>query len=376
MASVKWEGGKYHGAGETKAHFRHDEKEQRMLHEHTNKDINKGQTQFNYSMNGLTYAEMCEKYDKRIAELAPNTRMTKVTVTCQNLEIPVPAGLPEDKQPEWFRRVYELIVDFAGKENVIDGNVHVDEKHTYMDAKTGEWRTSREHMHVSVIPEVDGKLNGKAFSARKNINRLNSTIHKMSIQEFGIPFHTGKGGKSPETVDELKNKSATLEAELDAVIEARADADVELFLAEQEAAKIRLEAIKYAKKREKEADDLKVAVASEKTSYEQKNEELDNLIAEGKECVNSPSSVSEDNDSNRKAFMETIKYKNGMTAEDYYQRELIRKRQAETERKAKIQAFIDKDKKVRKPDPLKQVLVTAEDAQHKTLGKSNNMQYS
>lgn len=238
MASVKWEGGKYHGAGETKAHFRHDEKEQRLAHEHANEHINKELTPFNYSMNGLSYAEMCEKYDKRIAELAPNTRMTKVTVTCQSLEVPAPADLPKDSQPEWFRRVHEIITDFAGEENVIEGIVHVDELHEYTDASTGKKRMSMEHLHETVVPEVGGKLNGKEFSLRKNIKKLNNAIHEMSVKEFGVKFHTGKGKKSSKSVEELKNESATLEAAQEIVsaeyADLCADLDVERMLAGQE----------------------------------------------------------------------------------------------------------------------------------------------
>lgn len=213
MASVKWQGGKYHGAGEAKAHFRHDEKEQRMKHEHANEHINKELTKFNYSMYGLSYEEMCEKYDERIAELdATGTNKRKDRTTLQSLEVPAPEGLPPDKRPAWFRRVHEIIVGFYGERNVIEGHVHVDEVHEYIDAETHRKRVSCEHLHEGVIPVVDGVLNGKKFSSRANINRLNKAVDEMSQKEFGVSFHTGKGGKSTKPVEQLKQESATLEA--------------------------------------------------------------------------------------------------------------------------------------------------------------------
>lgn len=341
MASVKWEGGKYHGAGETKAHFRHDEKEQRLAHEHANEHINKELTPFNYSMNGLSYAQMCEKYDKRVAELAPNTRMTKVTVTCQSLEIPAPAGLPKYRQSAWFKRVHELIIDFAGEENVIEGTVHVDELHEYIDASTGQKCMSRAHLHEAVVPAVDGKLNGREFSARKNIKRLNNIIHEMSVKEFGIPFHTGKGGKSTKSVEELKNESATLEAVQQIVSSEYADlcADLdearyfaELELQEQIAQEAHDAYEQIEAKRKKEEADLKANIGPRIRKVYEREQKADAREA----LLLSLPLVHPDEDFLREGYMKTIKFKDGTTAEDRYQRYIAVENRHRQEAKRKV----------------------------------------
>lgn len=202
-------------SGDVKAQFRHSEKESRKKQNHSNQDINKNMTDLNVSFEMLDYNGLCDKYDKRIEYLdsLPNQNKRKDRVTCFGVETPCPEELPEHLEDAWCKRVYEIERDMFGSDNVIDGIVHRDEKHAYKHAETGKECVSRTHLHTFVVPEVDGKLNGKAFSSKQRMIQLNNAIQKMSQTEFGVDFLTGDGKKSTKTVEQLKNESLNKEIE-------------------------------------------------------------------------------------------------------------------------------------------------------------------
>lgn len=225
MASAKFEGGKCKGSIKVKAFFRHDEKEQRLSHEHTNEHIDKSRTHLNTSAYGLSYIEACMKYDKRIAELdaTTNTNMRKDRVTMQSIEIPVPEGLAYISQQAFFDNVKEILCTMFGEINLIEAFYHYDEEHEYIDPETKEKKMSRNHGHYNFVPEVDGQLNGKAFSSRANMKKLNGAIEKMCQTEFGINFMDGSKKKGKKTVEQLKNESK--EAELIQQMQHKVDQD-------------------------------------------------------------------------------------------------------------------------------------------------------
>ena len=134
-------------------------------------------------------------------------------MTLQNIEIPVPENLPRQDYNKWFCRVGEILCDAYGRDNFIDAQIHYDEEHEYIDAETHEKRMSRVHMHASVVPEINGQLNCKRMSGRANMRKLNNAIEKMTVSEFGCKFMDGSKKKSKQTINELKNDSAKLEAE-------------------------------------------------------------------------------------------------------------------------------------------------------------------
>lgn len=214
MASAKFEGGKYHTATEAKAHMRHDDisQEAREIAARENPHIDLSKSHLNRSLLGLSYKQMCEKYDSRIAQLdaTTNTNRRKDRVTLQNIEIPVPAGLDRKLYNKWFIKVAEILGDFYGHANFIDAQIHYDEEHEYVDAETHEKRMSRVHMHASIVPEVNGVLNCKRMSGRANMRKLNNAIEKMTQQQFGCSFMTGTKKRSRESLDELKYKSAQI----------------------------------------------------------------------------------------------------------------------------------------------------------------------
>ena len=215
MASAKFENGKCKGGSAAKALMRHNDIsiESRKIAAIENPHIDISKSHLNFSLDKLTYQQRCEKYDRRINKLdnTTNTNKRKDRVTMQGIEIPKPLDLDNNQLADWFSDVYQILIDSYGADNVIYGDIHVDEVHDYIDSVTGEWVTSREHGHFGVVPEVDGKLNGKAFFSRKNMRILNKSIEKMTKEKYGCQFMTGEKRRSKQTIDELKNKSEELQ---------------------------------------------------------------------------------------------------------------------------------------------------------------------
>ena len=204
MASVNFL--KCKGAGAAKAVMRHSEKEERLRHEHANADIDKSLTENNSSLYGLSYEEMCEKYSSRIIELDATTNTNKRAdrVTMFSLEFTVPEGLPTYLEEAYLSDCEKLIAEQYGERNVIESTRHLDEKHIYVEK--GEEKLSRAHAHVFIVPEIDGTLNGKKFSSKSQMMKLNKAIDEMSIEKYGIRFMTGKQARH-QTVEEMKHES-------------------------------------------------------------------------------------------------------------------------------------------------------------------------
>ncbi len=214
MAGVNFE--KIKSAQHGKALLKHCDKEKRLQTEnHSNQQINKALSGSNMQYNNSTYESTCKRWDDRIAFLdtleGQNKRKDRVILF--GLEIPCPKDLPADKEVDWMNQVNQILLSRFGKENVMNLYFHRDEKHIYRDSETGEKRESRNHIHAFVVPEIDGKLNGKAFSSRKNMIDLNNQIQLMTQQQFGVDFMDGSKKRSNKSVESLKNASKQRETE-------------------------------------------------------------------------------------------------------------------------------------------------------------------
>ena len=221
MAGVQWTGNKCKGGTEAKAKLMHDDKEQRLLHEHDNPDIDIRKTPFNFSYRGLSYGQKCRRYDAQVASAKVKRQSSgkNANTTMMGLCVYLPKGLQEEDRYDpqrvkaWFKDVGDILKARYG-DDFIEMDVHVDEVHPYQNAETGEWEWSRVHGHAAIIPTVmeDGEryLNGKKFASRAAINSLNQEIHKMSMQKYHVPYMDGSGKKGRATVTQLKARSAEL----------------------------------------------------------------------------------------------------------------------------------------------------------------------
>lgn len=214
--------GKHKGGGACKALFRHTTKDVRAKSKHSNPHLDTNLTHLNTSIHGLetgtdySYAQMCSLYDEKIKEAdeaGSSTRKDRVTML--TFISYAPEGLPEDKQDEWFLKVADIQRELFGADNFIDGHIDRDEQHEYIDPDTEEVMTSRVHMCSYIIPrKEEGKLCAKDLTKRSVLIRQNKLINEMSIRDYGVEYVTGKGKKSNESVERLKEKSMKAESEL------------------------------------------------------------------------------------------------------------------------------------------------------------------
>lgn len=254
MASAGWNGGKAKSTAQAKAWMRHNSKDERIAANHSNTDIDKSRTPLNWSYRGLSYKARCAAYDKRLSEIdmgKPGTGKNARTVL-QSVCVYSPAALRGDlpKLRDWFRRVGELAEAQFGAANVIDMAVDVDEVHDYPDEDTGEQRTAAEHGHLWLVPEVDGRLNGKEFSNRAAIIAFNDRLQHMTAREFNCEWNDGTKKKRRGTVEQLKRNSLKVEVEQ---LEARAATVIQDAM--DRAAEIGADARRDARAERQEADD-------------------------------------------------------------------------------------------------------------------------
>ena len=188
--------------------IRHCDKTTRAQDTHSNPHIDKEMTQHNGQMRSRGGCEdALQYYTNRIAQLdnTTNRNHRKDRVTAFSLEVPAPEGM---SITTFSGIVLGCIGTMYGKDNIIQAYAHRDEVHQYIDH--GQIRTSREHLHVLVIPEINGQLNGKAFSSRTRMRQLNKSIDQ-ACRNKGYIFLTGTTPRR-QTVEELKRAS---QAEID-----------------------------------------------------------------------------------------------------------------------------------------------------------------
>ena len=223
MASVNFE--KIKSIAEIKAKIRHCDREEREKHEHKNKQINKNLTHKNIDLFANdNYEKACKRFDKRLADLdhTTNTNKRKDRVNCFGLSIPIPQSLTPEHERLFYINTYQIISEQYGKENIIAGYIHYDEVHDYIDASTNRIERSRPHFHLYVIPEQNGVLNGKWFSSKANMTKLNKSIDEMCQQEFHIHFMT-RTKKKGQSVEDLKEASTDKLFEWQNKLDARED---------------------------------------------------------------------------------------------------------------------------------------------------------
>ena len=208
---------KLHGGREVKRQLRHNDKNMRLNDNHKNKQINKALTSNNWQLSD-GYNNTVDLYEKTLDDLdkKPDANIRHDRVTAMSFEIPRPKDLPSSLFHEWHQKVLDIYRSVYPDMVLLNSYEHVDEVHEYVHAETGQKTMSREHGHDIIMPIIDGKLNGKQFSSRRNIKLINQEIQKMTQQDYGCDFMDGSKKKSDKTVEELKNESTIkkLEQEL------------------------------------------------------------------------------------------------------------------------------------------------------------------
>ena len=211
MAAVQFSGGKCHGAAEAKAMMRHADADERLKHEHSNKDIDKSKTELNTSLYDLSYKEMCDLYDQKVQQYQNNAtrKLRSNAVTLVDAIVTVPRDLDEMLQDLWVSDVVDIINKHYKADVVLDAKMHRDEIHDYVDPDSHKTVTSRVHAHIFMFPEVNQRLNCRDFTNRHNMTSLNREIDKMTRDRYYCKFLTGEQTVDRDflTVEQLKRKS-------------------------------------------------------------------------------------------------------------------------------------------------------------------------
>lgn len=216
MASVQFY--KCKGASVAKSIMRHADVDERLKHEHSNKDIDKSKTALNTSLYDLSYAEMCDRYDEAMQRYQSNSKraIRKDAVTLLDAIVTAPAELNDALIDLWVSDVVDIINKHYKADVVLDAKIHRDEIHDYVDPDTHKTVTSRVHAHIFVLPEVEQRLCCKQFTSRQNIMSLNRRIDKMTRNLYSCKFMTGQKAhdRDFQTVEQLKRASDNAELEL------------------------------------------------------------------------------------------------------------------------------------------------------------------
>lgn len=213
MASVDFK--KVKTIQEVRNMVKHCDAEQRLRSDHANKHIDKSRTTLNRQFKNSSLEQTMQKFKDKLLLLdaKPGANRRKDRVIAFMLEVPIPAGIPNDKTVEFSTKVNKLINEQYGTGCIINAYIHKDEIHSYIDAETKEERTSLNHIHILAIPVVNERLNGKEFSSAKNMRKLNKAIDAVCKNDYGVTFLTGASKKSREEVETLKLKSDKAELE-------------------------------------------------------------------------------------------------------------------------------------------------------------------
>lgn len=255
MSSVNFEKIKQDGKP-IASYIRHNDTQERLKHEHSNKDINKDLTTGNVDWKGIDYNAAQERYKNRIAELdtveGQNKRKDRVVAFA--LCVPIPKEVSDKKA--FFDDVMDLFAKDFGEQNIVQGNLHIDEVHDYIE--NGEVKTSLEHIHCLVIPEINGKLCGKKFSSRAAMSGLSKETDKICKAKHRCSFLTGETPQH-KTVEELKaqgeaERKALVQLANTDIVETKRKGFTDVILSKNEYEKLTAQAEKYKQIEQKNSE--------------------------------------------------------------------------------------------------------------------------
>lgn len=187
-------------------HFDLDKREQRS---HSNKNIDPALSHQNYYIGATSWEQIRNNLKGRQEELDqknPPKRVRTDRVTAMTAWVVCPQAL-EGRQEEFFRDAYTYMQGWAGKENIAGAEVHLDEKHNYID-HGHQQKESLHHMHIFITPGTEEKgLNAKAFTSQTRLKALQRDFNAFCREKYGVEYQTGKYDGRKRSVEELKEES-------------------------------------------------------------------------------------------------------------------------------------------------------------------------
>ena len=216
---------------ELKALLRHCDKNERLKVEHSNEDINKEMTWKNAQFCG-SYEEVCNYFDDILRELdskpKANTRYDRVVAYAIEGTLPEPDEEKDTQKQRdaWIAGIEKVIKREYPEMVVLAKYIHYDEVHEYINPENGERVFSRPHVHMYVMPVIEGRLNGKKFFQHKtSLIQLHRQIDDLTRSIYGFSYGNGTKKKSFDSVEHLKyeSKKAELETRRAALVEMEKD---------------------------------------------------------------------------------------------------------------------------------------------------------
>ena len=176
---------------------------------HTNLDIEKEKTKLNYDVLHTDPIDFKKKIDSEIEKRYTGKRtIRKDAVRLCEFIVTSDKTFFENLSPEDEKRFFKESVEFLqkryGKENIMYGIVHKDEK--------------TPHMHVGMVPITeDGRLAAKHYFGHKSeLQGLQTDFHRH-IKESGFDLERGEIGSDREHVKAQKYKAQTLKEEINSL---------------------------------------------------------------------------------------------------------------------------------------------------------------
>ncbi len=201
MANVNWQGGKAKTRAQAKAWLRHNDKQRRAdpQTKHGNLDIDADLTAENYELGptaGMSYADKCRRLDALLDKWGYGD---DGTVCLQGRVVYPPDAVVDDPAllRAWFEGAADEIVARDGADNVVGIFVDVDEVHDYTDARTGEVKRAKPHMHVYTVPVVEGPAKPKRLPLYLTPEGKETTDETAAARVYRTPC----GGESEAVED-------------------------------------------------------------------------------------------------------------------------------------------------------------------------------
>lgn len=171
----------------------------------TNPQIDHVRTPNNYHI--IERSETYLSYiDKRIKELAPKRKIKDDAVLINSFILGSDSeffsNFSEKQQREFFRDCTMCFAERYGEENIISAIVHMDE--------------TNPHMHLNLIPVLDGRLCSKQLFDRKALRALQSDFHSVVGMKWGLK--RGEIGSTAEHLDTATFKLMKMKEEAVATV--------------------------------------------------------------------------------------------------------------------------------------------------------------
>ena len=199
-------------------------------HHHSNEFIDPNRTHLNYDLKDRGGLTAYQYYKQKIDEIAEETRqrtgknIRKDAVTLCSWVVTRPTDIPEERQEEFFKGVYDWFAKRYGEDNIVTAAVHNDE--------------TTPHMHFQFVPIIEKngvrKLCAKELETQRTLGTVHQKLQADLERSMGCKVGllngaTDKGNKSVmQLKSELKNDVDSLQKEVASLQKERDEKQSEL----------------------------------------------------------------------------------------------------------------------------------------------------